>query len=127
MLEMIFAVTLFALIVVSLMGVWAMHARAVAHSRGTLIATHLAEMKMEEALSKGWLAQPQTSNTITAFRTETVVNGQKVDEVYDWTVDVTRQTTAEGGLCKLIQVKVTWQEQELKREVNLDTLITWQG
>lgn len=127
MLEMIFAVTLFALIVVSLMGVWAMHARAVAHSRGTLIATHLAEMKMEDALSRGWLAEPQESNAITAFRTEIVVNGQKVDEVYDWSVNVTRNTTSEGGLFKLIQVKVTWKEQEIKREVNLDTVITWQG
>lgn len=127
MLEMIFAVTLFALIVVSLMGVWAMHARAIAHSRGSLIATHLAEMKLEEALSKGWQVDSKESDVMTAYRAEITLNGQKTVEIYNWKVAVQRQSSSEGGLIKTIRVRVYWDEQEIKREVNIGTVITWQG
>ena len=131
MLEMVFAATIFAIVGASLMGIWAMHARAVAHSRGTLLATHLAEMKMEEAKARGWQVQSARSGPLTAFHTRTYVNGQQVDEVYEWAVDVSERYTPDGARFKLIDVKITWDEKqdagEIKREVHLDTIISWQS
>lgn len=127
LLEMVFAATIFGIVGAALMGVWAMHARAVAHARGTLLATHLAEMKMEEAKARGWQVESRESSPMTALYTHSVVNGQPVEEVYNWKITVTRRYTDEGAQFKLIQVRVTWDEQDTKREVNIDTIIAWQS
>ena len=127
MLEMIIAVTIFAGIVVALMGVWAMHARAVAHSRGTLMATHLAERLVEEALSEGWMVSPKQSDFTTRYTAESLINGQKTTTVFDWTREVLPRSTPDGGRYKLLRVKVTWEEGGKNREVDLDTVVTWQG
>lgn len=124
---MIFAVTIFAGIVVALMGVWAMHARAVAHSRGTLMATHLAEKLMEEALSEGWMVNSMQSNFTSRYNAQTWINGQHTTTSFDWSREVIPRTTPDGGRYKLLRVRVTWEEGGKNREVDLDTVVTWQG
>lgn len=126
LLEMVFASTIFAMVGGALMGVWAMHARAVGHARGTLLATHLAEMKMEEYKSRGWQVRSGESTPWTVYRTHSVLNGQPIDEEYRWKVVVTRYDLPGGGQYKMIEVTVTWEEREITREVKLETIITWQ-
>ena len=124
---MILAVTIFAVIVCALMGVWVTHSRAVRHARNTLLATHLAESVMESALAQGWQVQSIPPDPWTCFHVDSVLNGEKVGADFQYALQVTRNTGARGNQYKLVNVKVTWTENDHEREVNLDTVVTWQG
>lgn len=127
LLEMVLAVTIFSVIVGALLGVWVMHARAVGHARNTLLATHLAESVLEAALAEGWQVQSIPPDPWTSFHVDCVLNGEKVGADFQYSLQVTRNTTARGSQLKLINVKVTWTEKDVEKEVNLDTVVTWQG
>lgn len=128
MLEMIFAVTLFATVVVALMGVWAMHARAVGRARNTLLAGHLAERVMEQALSQGWQVKPIPASDATRMDMTSILNGERVVNSFQYSVDVDSLGNGTDIGLKQVRVVVKWTEADQQsREVDLDTIIYWQG
>jgi Tfp pilus assembly protein PilV len=128
MLEMIFAVTLFATIVVALMGVWAMHARAVGRARNTLLASHLGEKVMETCLAQGWQVQPVAPSDSTTIEMTCLINDQTVITDFQYSVEVNDLGDGSDVGLKQVVVRVDWTEPDgQKREVHLETVVFWQG
>lgn len=124
--ECLIAAVLLCGIAVSLFGVWAMHARATAQSRETLVATFWAEQVMEEKLSQGYTVQADTTTNL-PFMAKHVADDQVFDTAFYYQTYVTDNPTPDNPGLKTVTVEVAWEHGGKWKSVRLVTRLGWQG
>ncbi len=123
--EALIACVLISGISIALFGVWAMHAKATAHTRDMLVAESWARQLMEEQLSKGYEtvgSEPAAPFVIKHIEADVV----HYREYYYATYITDTATPINPGL-KRVVVQVQWEEQNIWKHFRLVTDLSWQG
>lgn len=124
LLEMMIAITLFGGVVISLMGVWVLHTKAIEKSQDTLVASNLAEAIMEDQEGLAFKAEPIPKTLVQVNR---IVDNNIVPNDYYYEVLVTDTSGPTGPDLKEITVKVTWKEGPETKETKLVSFVYWQS
>ena len=105
-LEVLFAVVLFAGITTSLMTLWLTHFHAIDQAQDLLAATAIANDELATAVAKGYPVTSEGPHTVTVYRSMDNVTSPYN---YTWTCTVTDQNPG-GNLIgvKTVNVTVTW-------------------
>lgn len=111
---------------VCLFGMWAMHARATAQSRETLVATFWAEQVMEEKLSQGYTVQQDTAAN-PPFLAKHIADDQEISTAFYYRTYVLDNTTPSNPGLKTVTVEVAWENQGKWKSLRLSTRLGWQG
>lgn len=124
LLEMMIAITLFGGVVISLMGVWVIHTKAIEKSQDTLVASNLAEAIMEDQEGLAFKAEPIPKTLIQVNR---IVDNNIVPNDYYYEVSVVDTSGPTGPDLKEITVRVTWKEGTETKETKLVSFVYWQS
>ena len=124
--ECLIAAVLLCGISVCLFGVWAMHARASAQSRETLVATFWAEQVMEEKLSQGYTVQEDTAAN-PPFIAKHIADDQVLDTAFYYRTYVTDNPIPTNPGLKTVTVEVAWEHGSKWKSIRLVTRLGWQG
>ncbi len=123
LLEVIIAVLIFNVAVVSGVSIWVVHSKAVGKARSRLVASLLAEQQMELALAAGYYSLSDASGIISV---RTVSKGQSRKINYHWIQDVSLYPGTSD--LKILKVTVRWSGNEGKKsEVHYETLVSASG
>lgn len=123
--EALIACTLISGIAVCLFGVWAMHAKATAHSRDMMVASAWAEQVMEGELAKGYTAENDT--LVHTFSVTHIVADVPINREYLYRVYVQDGATPTAPGLKTVRVEVAWEEGGQWRTWHIVTQLSWQG
>lgn len=124
LLEMMIAITLFGGVVISLMGVWVIHTRAIEKSQDTLVASNIAEAVMEDQQGLAFKTEPIPKTLIQVKR---IINDVEVPVDYYYEVEVVDTSGPTGPDLKEVTVKVTWTEAGETKETRLVSYVYWQS
>jgi len=125
LIEALIGCTLVSGIAVSLFGVWAMHAKASAHSRDMMVASAFAEQVMEGELSKGYTSEQEP--TFGVFTVTHVVDDQPIATDYRHRIYVMDSSDPTLPGVKTVRVEVAWEHGGQWRSYFLTTQLSWQG
>lgn len=122
MAEILLALTLLSSICWVLMSVWITHSKAVDKAQHLMAATHIAETHLAEQMGLSFRASDREGTTrVTRF-----LDDVPHEYVYTWRITVEDTTTTVPDL-KHVKCTVEWDEQGLKRSVEMVTSVYWQG
>lgn len=124
LLEMMIAITLFGGVVISLMGVWVIHTKAVEKAQDTLVASNLAESIMEDQQGLAFKAEPIPKTLVQVNR---YVDANTYPTDYYYEVQVVDTSGPTGPDLKEITVIVTWKEGTEEKETRLVSFVYWQS
>jgi hypothetical protein len=124
LLEVVFAMFLFATLVPLFVGIWIKHHRAVEKSAGVIAATNICQLILEQAMEAGYDGVDAMAATAPADRTitlRTTISDETTgtpsthssDKSFVWSLTVDTPTT-ESSLRngeKLITVEIQWEER----------------
>jgi hypothetical protein len=124
LLEVVFAMFLFATLVPLFVGIWVKHHRAVEKSAGVIAATNICQLILEQAMEAGYDGVDGMAATTLADRTLTLrttitddVTGtsstHSSDKSFVWSLTVDTPTTEPSLRTgeKLITVEIEWEER----------------
>ena len=124
LLEVVFAMFLFATLVPLFVGIWIKHHRAVEKSAGVIAATNICQLILEQAMEAGYDGVDGMAATTLADRTLTLrttitddVTGtsstHSSDKSFVWSLTVDTPTTEPSLRTgeKLITVEIEWEER----------------
>ena len=124
LLETIIAVTIFGGLVVALLNIWIAHAKALDHTQNMLVAANLAESVMESQIGLGFKVKSMPKKDIELNR---IVDDIVVPITFTYEIGVVDTSGPTGPEVKQVRVRVTWKEQDVEKEVVVESLIYWQS
>jgi type II secretory pathway pseudopilin PulG len=136
LLELIFALFLFASLVPLFVGIWSKHHRAVQKSAGVLAATNICQLILEQSMEAGYDGVDAMAATTLADRTitlRTTITDSSVgpsstrsfDKDFVWTMTVdtpSTEPTLQAGE-KLVTVEIQWEERGDTHKNQASTLL----
>lgn len=125
LLEMILASMVFTTIMVALLSIWSHNARTLHRDQNRIMAASIAENIMEAQLSLGFKADdiPATDFDVTHF-----VDGAPSTVKFQYEVKVKDTSTGpESVALKECLVRVSWEEEDGPKQIQLQALLSWQS
>lgn len=124
LLEMMIAITLFGGVVISLMGLWVMHTKAIEKSQDTLVAANIAEAIMHDQQGLAFKTVPIPKTLVQVNR---ILDDQLIPTDYYYEVQVVDTSGPAGPDLKEVTVIVTWREGSETKETRLVSYVYWQS
>jgi type II secretory pathway pseudopilin PulG len=136
LLELIFALFLFATLVPLFVGLWSSHHRAVKKNAEVIVGNNICQLILEQAIAAGYSGVDAVAATPLADRTlslrTTITDSSKTpsstwsqDKSYIWTMTVTDSSTDSSLMAdeKLVTVEVAWEMGERTETTTAATLL----
>ena len=122
LIEVLFAVLLFAGIATSLMSVWMTHFHAIDQAQNLLAATSIGDGLLAEQAGLAFQAKTAAGSTLV----RRAVDGVWTDYVYTWKVTV-QDTTLVSPDIKNVSVTVSWKDNNIDHSLTMVTCVYWAG